>query len=135
MHLAAKKRDCLAQHQSLTCWSYCFLANTEVTEQICGVTHSCRFIAKQTVMTRFCDYSSNRNKPSHSWGCNATDMQYLCERWTWVGPYTPLLPDHGPTCTYIVKVDMIHFVVFLLAHSNATQDKMAALIYNKDNVL
>jgi hypothetical protein len=47
-------------------------------------------------------------------------------------------PHHqtgGPTHTTIVGVDMIHLVTFIIAHSDTTQDDIAAFIYNEGDAL
>jgi hypothetical protein len=49
-----------------------------------------------------------------------------------------LLPHHqtgNRARTAIVRVNMIHLVTFLIAHSNSTMDEMAAFIYNKGGAL
>jgi hypothetical protein len=53
----------------------------------------------------------------------------------WADHPHPCQQTGGPAHTTIVGVDMIHLVTFLVAHPDATQDEMAAFVYNKGSML
>jgi hypothetical protein len=53
----------------------------------------------------------------------------------WTNHPHPYHQTGGPGCTTIVGVDMIHLITFIVAHSDATQDKMAPFIYNEGGEL
>ncbi len=53
----------------------------------------------------------------------------------WADRAHPFRQTGGRPRTTIVGVDMIHFVTFLIAHPDSTQDEMAAFVYNKGSAL